>query len=125
MTSCPSRRPGIKLLSTVFALTALLGAPAPGQAESVSTAEWDITADRIIRYEDPNSIVAEGQIVLEKRVKLPPRTRQQSRQQSQWADLLGETVAPADLTAGQVEEATDEAPRYETEVVIEAASSEQ
>jgi LPS-assembly protein len=120
VTSCPSRRSGTKLLSTAFALTALLGAPAPSLAESVSTAEWDITADRIIRYEDPNSIVAEGQIVLEKRVKLPPRTRQQSRQQAQWADLLGETVAPADLTAGQVEEATDEAPRYETEVVIEA-----
>lgn len=120
MTSCPSRRPGTKLLNTVFALAALLGTPLPGLAESVSTAEWNITADRIIRYEDPNSIVAEGQIVLEKRVKLPPRTRQQAQQKSQWADLLGETTAPAAMTAGQVEEATDEAPRYETEVVIEA-----
>ena len=42
-------------------------------AQKVATEEWDISADKIIRYENPESIVAEGNIVLIKRKKTPQK----------------------------------------------------
>lgn len=120
MISCPEQRTGRKHLWATLALAALLSPTADCLAESVATSEWNITADRIIRYENPNSIVAEGKIVLEKRVKLPPRAQKSARQTSQWADLLGETPAKETLTAGQVDEQAEGGDRYKTDVVIEA-----
>lgn len=46
-------------------------------AQKVATEEWDISADKIIRYENPESIVAEGNIVLIKRKKIPQNRRDQ------------------------------------------------
>ena len=108
-----------KYLCTSFVLMSLIGSAIVCGAESVATSEWNITADRIIRYDNPSSIVAEGSIVLEKRVKLPPRVKPSAEQQSQWASLLGETEPPKDITAGQVDEQISE-DRYRTDVVIEA-----
>lgn len=121
MTSCPGQRTGTisTFLYTSLVLASLVGSAAVCRAESVATSEWNITADRIIRYENPSSIVAEGNIILEKRVKLPPRVTSSAEQQSQWAGLLGETKPQTDITAGQVDEGSTE-DRYRTDVVIEA-----
>lgn len=61
------------LTATALALFALCAVPAVHSAETVATEEWNITADKITRYEDPQSVVAEGNIILQKREKLPPR----------------------------------------------------
>ena len=42
-------------------------------AEGINTEEWNITADRIIRFDNPESIVAEGNIQLIKREKVLPQ----------------------------------------------------
>lgn len=104
---------------TALALPSLLLAPAPLLAEGVSTAEWDISADRIIRYEDPSSIVAEGNIVLEKRVKIPPKTTKPKAKVTDWSELLGEK-APKKVTAGEIEEQVKVGEQYETALRIEA-----
>ena len=70
-------------------------------AESMNTEEWDITADKIIRYEKPMSIVAEGNIVLIKRKKIPPQQPAKDTQATEWSELLEEEAAP-------VEEAKEE-----------------
>ena len=72
MTSRPVQFNGIKTYLATAALTAAFVFPALGNAESVSTSEWNISADKITKYEDPQSIVAEGNIVLQKRVSMPP-----------------------------------------------------
>ena len=39
---------------------------APVLAKEYKAPKWDITADKITRYEDPPSIIAEGNVLLEK-----------------------------------------------------------
>ena len=36
-------------------------------AASVDARQWEITADKITRYEDPASVIAEGNVILEKK----------------------------------------------------------
>ena len=76
------------------ALTLFVYGSAPGmlQAETVATEEWNISADKITRYEDPQSVVAEGNIILEKREKLPPPLpeSQTAEGTTEWSELLGE-----------------------------------
>ena len=86
--------------------------------ESVSTEEWDITADKITRYDKPMSIVAEGNIVLIKRRKLPPKPAAGVESVSSWSDLLGETPESAEVTPEDVPEAVEDV--YETMVTIKA-----
>lgn len=104
---------------TALALPSLLLAPATLFAEGASTAEWDISADRIIRYEDPSSIVAEGNIVLEKHVKLPPKITKQKKKVTDWSELLGESSRPT-ITAGEIEEQVRVGEQFETALRIEA-----
>ncbi|WP_028579538.1 LPS-assembly protein LptD [Desulfogranum japonicum] len=59
-------------------------------AESVDALQWEITADKLTRYEDPPSIIAEGNVVLEKREAV---TRAIKKESAGWADLLGEDAA--------------------------------
>ena len=79
LEECPVTKllPHISVLrSFLLAALVFLFVLASGTAvaeESLSTEEWDITADKIIRYDKPMSIVAEGNIVLIKRRKLPPK----------------------------------------------------
>jgi len=62
--------------------------PMPGRAGSVQAEEWEITADKITRYEDPASVIAEGNVVLE---KVESVTRQKKpKKESDWSGLLGE-----------------------------------
>ncbi|MFV0438538.1 MAG: LPS-assembly protein LptD [Desulfopila sp.] len=119
MISCPELRPGRKWIYARLALAALLS-PIPAlAAESVSTAEWNITADRIVQDQNTNSIVAEGDIILEKRIKLPPRVQLNARKKTKWSDLLGDTSPKKAVTIGQVDERSAAA-RYQTDMVIKA-----
>lgn len=90
----------------------------PCFSETTATAEWNISADKITKFENPESIVAEGNIVLQKREKLPPQLREKPASVSSWAELLEEPVedtrvTPDDLPAQQQ-------PRFETRVTIKA-----
>lgn len=120
MTSCPASSTGKTAAFTALTLSALVVLPSLCLAEAVATTEWNITADRIIRYEDPNSIVAEGNIILEKRVKLPPATQKARQSQSNWSDLLEEPPAKMTLTAGEVDSSVDSEDRYIIAAVIKA-----
>ena len=57
----------IRTLSVmVLALFAsLLGHPTTNIAEVISAEEWNISADKMTRYENPPSIIAEGNVILE------------------------------------------------------------
>lgn len=103
--------PSLILLCLIASGTALA-------EESVSTEEWDISADKIIRYDKPSSIVAEGNIVLVKRRKLPPKPSAAKNELSKWSDLLGESPAPVETTPEEVPEEVEEV--YETQVTIKA-----
>lgn len=55
------------LFITLFLLTGgVLFHPPQVNAEVVKAQQWSITADKMIRYENPPSIIAEGNVVLEK-----------------------------------------------------------
>ena len=87
--------------------------------DSLSTEEWDITADRIIRYDKPQSIVAEGNIVLVKRKKLPPKSAVTEESVSGWAELLEEEItAPQELTPADLLDTAEDI--YKTEITIKA-----
>ncbi|MFA7454995.1 MAG: hypothetical protein WCZ10_11095, partial [Desulfobulbaceae bacterium] len=47
-------------------IAALLMLPATVQADVIQARQWNITADKMTRYENPPSIIAEGNVVLEK-----------------------------------------------------------
>lgn len=88
-------------------------------AQSESTSEWNISADKITRFDNPESIIAEGNIVLEKREKLPPPLpKAKGVKLSQWAELLEEDVAVKEITPEDLP--TDTAPVFQTKVTIKA-----
>lgn len=71
--------------------------PAIGHAESVDAQEWEITADKLTRYEDPPSVIAEGNVVLEKKESVTRKKKDKDK--SDWSDLLGKSAdekAPVD-----------------------------
>jgi LPS-assembly protein len=103
-------------LTSLFALSLSVG---NAIAETVATEEWQIAADKITRYEDPKSIIAEGNVVLSKREQLPPDLSTKRKKDQQWAELLEEPAPTPVATTG---EALDKnaPPRYETKVTIKA-----
>lgn len=62
------------------------------RAEKAITEEWNISADKIVRHAKPNTIVAEGNVVLIKQQKLPPKPTAAELKASEWASLLEEKV---------------------------------
>ncbi len=121
MTLGPVQFSGKKTLFATCALSVLLTLPCVCAADTVSTAEWNISADRIIRYQNPKSIVAEGNIVLTKRVELPPQVAKPQQEVTDWAVLLGEPEKKSpEVTAKEVEEAALAPPRYQTALEIRA-----
>ena len=87
-------------------------------AEKTSTEEWNISADRIARYENPNSIVAKGNVVLIKREKMsPPRSAAELRA-GLWSELLEEKVEKAPIVADEVAKLPP--PQYQTTMTIKA-----
>jgi len=95
--------------------------------KSVSTEEWDITADKITRYEKPHSIVAEGSIVLVKRKKVPVVLQKTDgdlgelapgEQVTEWDVLLEEEVVAEEITPDDVVEEQEIV--YKTQATIKA-----
>ncbi len=87
-------------------------------AKSVSTEEWDITADRVIQFDNPPSIVAEGNIELVKKKVLPPKPKVKKEQTTDWSVLLGEEATPTEVTPEDLPASTEV--EYKTEITIKA-----
>ncbi len=91
--------------------------PFTGFAETVSTEEWQIAADKVTRFDNPESIVAEGNIILKKVRTLPPQV-EKKQNITEWASLLGENPVVEEVSGDKL--ATDAEPVQVTEVTIEA-----
>jgi LPS-assembly protein len=76
-------------------------------AESVKALEWEIHADKMTRYENPPSILAEGNVVLTK-IEKTTGSKQEEEVQSGWSDLLGEDAGPAaEIKAAAIDAGTE------------------
>ena len=90
-------------------------------AQKVATEEWDISADKIIRYENPESIVAEGNIVLIKRKKTPPKppgSEDGVEGVTDWSILLEEGQPEVETTPESLD--TEQEPVFEDQIIIKA-----
>jgi LPS-assembly protein len=96
------------LAATALTLVTLCAVPAVQSAETVATEEWNISADKITRYEDPQSVVAEGNVILEKRERLPPPVVETAEDVSDWSELLGEEPKKEEMTADAIDAAPAE-----------------
>lgn len=106
----------------LFCLTSLISlslAAGTGLAETVSTEEWQIEADKITRFESPRSIVATGNVVITKLEQLPPEPSKKQQHDQKWANLLEETAPSPEATTGEILE-SETVPRYKTSVTIQA-----
>jgi LPS-assembly protein len=65
---------------------------------SIDARQWEITADKMTRYEDPDRLVAEGNVILEKK---EPVEEKPQRSASRWSDLLGAEPPPKQEKAGK------------------------
>lgn len=114
---CPTRQ--LALLVFTLCCLSLAFAPRPSEAEQISTEEWNISADKVVRYEDPSSIVASGNVVLIKSKKLPPRPPKKKTEISTFAELLGEKPKAVEEVAADEAVALAE-PKYQTAITIKA-----
>jgi LPS-assembly protein len=59
--------------------------------------QWEITADKLTRFEDPASIIAEGNVVLQKmeNITRAANAGQEEIDEKDWGDLLGEDPTPS------------------------------
>ena len=115
------RLPRISSLTWVYCLVSLSllnVLPQSGVAEEISTAEWNISADNVMRYEQPNSIIAKGNVILEKKELRPPKPPKSQSNVSSWAELLEENVQEPEVLAEEVNQ--DIKPQYKTAVTIRA-----
>lgn len=93
--------PSSPILALLFPILAgLLLHSTPAAAVSVDARQWDITADKMTRYENPARIVAEGNVLLEKKEPVEKRAPKTS---SQWSGLLGDDPAPDAAKPGEPE----------------------
>lgn len=106
------------IFSVIFLFTVTFFS-ANSMADTVSTEEWQISADKIIRFENPQSIIAEGNIVLVKKELVPPKKQKKSQVKgTDWSLLLEEEKPVKEIT--QEEVVTTAKPTYETAITIKA-----
>ncbi len=86
-------------------------------AAKTATEEWNITADKILHFDNPRSIIAKGHVVLVKKEKIPLHMPKKKSAVSSWGELLEENPKKA-LTAEEIEKT--EAPKYRTTVTVKA-----
>lgn len=114
------RLPQFSCLRFVFLLFSFLlvnSVPQDVFGEKVGTDKWNISADKVIRYENPNSIVAQGNVILEKNEKIVSKPPPVSSTTS-WAEHLEEQDKPPVIRADQVEKVNT--PEYHTTVTIKS-----
>lgn len=99
-------------LLVFFIMAGLLGSPLQAKAKTVKAPQWNITADKMTRYENPPSIIAEGNVILEKTQEI---TVQKSNDTS-WDELLGEETSGEK----QIEEETQAKTKTKTLTTIKA-----
>lgn len=87
-------------------------------AEKMATDAWDISADKVMRYEKPDSIVAQGNVVLVKKELQPLNPPKKAGSASSWSELLEEAPSKQEVTADEVQEKRK--PEYATTVTIKA-----
>jgi len=87
-------------------------------AEQMATDAWDISADKVMRYENPDSIVAEGNVVLVKKERQPLNPPNKGGAATSWSELLEEAPKTKAVTADEVQEKSE--PKYATTVTIKA-----
>jgi LPS-assembly protein len=109
---------GLKYSLAFIASLLLFGFPLHAFADKVVTEEWQISADKITRYDNPQSIIAEGNIVLVKREKLPPKPVKKDLNVTDWSVLLEEKPQVEQITPKDLETKTKA--RYVTKVTIKA-----
>jgi LPS-assembly protein len=69
------------------------------QAATVDARQWEMSADKLTRHENPPTLIAEGNVVLEKKEPASPAPPPQP---SEWSTLLGEEPSrPADGPAAK------------------------
>ena len=80
-------KPSSPILALFLVLVASSFLVATLASAEAAKGQWEITADKITRYEDPPVVIAEGHVVLEKKESV---TRPKDTRSSQWSGLLGE-----------------------------------
>ena len=90
------------LTIAAFVVAGCLFSPTDAAAEAVQAQQWEITADKLTRYENPPSVIAEGNVILEKSETV---TRQKKAAvETSWNDLLEESAtAPEPEQKGEDE----------------------
>jgi len=115
--SHPPRTTSLGLLSRCIPFILAGSFVQPVNAENLSTEEWNISADKLTRFEDPSSIVAEGNVVLEKKERVQENAKKKA-EVTAWSELLEEGPQDEVVTADEVEEAGG--PELKTTVAIHA-----
>ena len=75
----------------LFFVAGLIFLPLHVLADTVKAPQWNITADKMTRYENPPSIIAEGNVLLEKTQEVE---KEKKKKQADWSELLEEKVSP-------------------------------
>lgn len=109
---------GLKYSLALIATLVLYSSPANVFAEKAITEEWQISADKVTRYDNPQSIIAEGNIQLIKLEKLPPEPTKKAASVTAWSVLLEEKPEVQQKTPKDLETKGKE--RIETRVTIKA-----
>ncbi len=120
MTKLFNRRSSSKFSLCLGSLLALAVQPAFLQAETIQTDEWQIEADKVLRFEDPQSVIAEGNVVLTQIRTLPPKKEIEVAETSAWSLLLEEGTEETNEDVATQEVALDTTPRTKTEMTIKA-----
>ncbi|RUM41501.1 MAG: hypothetical protein DSY80_08700, partial [Desulfocapsa sp.] len=103
---------GLASFLILFAHTSLL------MADTIETEEWQIEADKVLRFDNPSSIVAEGNVVLVKIRNLPPAQVKADDTKTGWTDLLEEDTSQEEVITQEI--VTEAEPRTETAITINA-----
>ena len=117
MPSHPPRIPGLGLFCRCIPFVLAGSLVQPVNAENVSTEEWNISADKVVRFEDPSSVVATGNVILEKKKRIQTSVRKPTAFTS-WSELLEEAPVNEQITADEAEKVAE--PVYKTTVSIYA-----
>ncbi len=89
-------------------------------AETVKTDEWQIEADKVLRFEDPPSVIADGNVILTKLRILPPKQATKKVTTSDWGALLEEEPKAQENETITQKGLLNEKPRLITEMTIKA-----
>ncbi len=120
MTKLFNCRPYTTFSLCVGSLLAFAVQPGLGLADTVKTDEWQIEADKVLRFENPQSVIAEGNVVLTKIRILPAKSNVEKTEPSDWSILLEEEPGEAVEEVVTQEVVLDTTPRTKTEMTIKA-----